>query len=344
MDIKTIEYCKKIGLENIEDILEKYTFNKVRISDVEKVINVLKYHGFNRDESVKIISKCPTILYIRELNEKIKQIKEFVSNKSFVRFPTLLSISYEKLKERVEYFKEIFKDYKKVINKNPTILAITKEKWEEKINFLRKYIEYSTIIRAFEYSPSIITYSTDTYLEKINFLKSIGANLEKMLKDSPAAFTYSVESLKEKKDLIESYEIDVPKIINKFPKMLFYNKKTLKEKIDFLVQEFGSAKWIVEKYPTILYNSVERMKEKLNFYLNEMCLSKEQIVELMQSINVFGYSLENRIRPRYLFFKEKNLKILPYKLLAYSDKRLMGKYYDEYKKYLIEYKKNNKNA
>ncbi|KAJ8750118.1 hypothetical protein K2173_014033 [Erythroxylum novogranatense] len=266
----------------------------------------------------------PHILYLIELGMDIEQIKGITH-----RFPAFAYYSLEgKIKPVVEFLLDLGiakSDLPTILNKRPQLCGISlSENLIPTMAFLENLgvdkRQWAKVIYRF---PALLTYSTQKIEVTISFLQEMGLSSEhigKMLTRCPNIISYSVEEkLRPTAEFFNTLGVDVANLLYRCPQAFGLSIETsLKPVVQFFLErgysvaEIGS---MISRYGALCTFSLEEnLVPKWKFFLT-MDYSNEELVKFPQ---YFGYSLEERIKPRYALVKESGAKLLLNQILSLS--------------------------
>ncbi|XP_050233760.1 transcription termination factor MTERF5, chloroplastic isoform X2 [Mercurialis annua] len=273
--------------------------------------HVLYLMDFGLDlERIKgITSRFPAFAYY-SLEGKIKPIVEFLLDLGIrkseiptilVKRPQLCGISLsENLIPTMAFLEELGVDKKqwaKVIYRFPAVLTYSRQKVESTVNFLYEMgVSAESIGKILTRCPNIVSYSVEEKLRPTaEYFRMMGVDVAVLLHRCPQTFGLSIET-------------------NLKPVTEFFLEK------GYCIEEVGT---MVQRYGALYTFSLSgNVIPKWEFFLT-MDYSKEELVKFPQ---YFGYSLEERIKPRYALVKEANVKLLLNQVLSLS--------YDDFDKVL----------
>ncbi|KAL2344163.1 hypothetical protein Fmac_005448 [Flemingia macrophylla] len=248
----------------------------------------------------------PHIVYLMELGMDIEQIRSIIR-----RFPSFAYYSLEgKIKPVVEFFLELGvpkANIPSILTKRPQLCGISlSENLKPTMKFLESLgvdkKQWPKVINRF---PAILTYSRQKMMENIDFLhelglseESIGVDVGILLFRCPQNFGLSIEA-------------------NLKPVTEFFLER------GYTLDEIGT---MISRYGALYTFSLkENLIPKWDFFLTTG-YPKSELVKFPQ---YFGYSLEERIKPRFAIMKKSGVKLLLNQVLSLSssnfDKALKNK-------------------
>ncbi|KAJ0039570.1 hypothetical protein Pint_26848 [Pistacia integerrima] len=235
---------------------------------------------------------CPSFANY-SLERKIKPLVEFLLDlgvakseipKILVQRPHLCGHSISgKIIPMMLYLEDMGVDKKqwaKVIFRSPGLLSHSRQKLQAVVNFLHELgLSGDSVGKVLTRFPRIVCYSVEDNLRPTaEYFKRLGVNVAIVVHKFPEIFCCSIEGHL--------------KLVTKF----FYER-------GFSVEEVG---YMVSRFPNLCGLSLtESLIPKWEFFLT-MGYSKSELVKFP---HYFGYSLEQRIRPRFALVKELGLKI-----------------------------------
>lgn len=266
----------------------------------------------------------PNILYLQELGLDLDQIKGITR-----RFPYFPYYSLEgKLKPVVEFLVDLGiprSDIPVVLNKRPQLCGISlHENIIPTMAFLEGFgvdkTQWAKVIYRF---PALLTYSRQKMKASVDFLSGLGLTeqgIGRVLTRWPNIVSYSVDDkLQPTVEYFRALGVDVSVLILRAPQTFGLSvEANLKPVTEFFLAKGYTEeeiKTMVSRYGALYTFSLkENMVPKWEFYL-EMGYPKSDIVKFPQ---YFGYSLEERIKPRHAVVKELGVSLLLNQLLSLS--------------------------
>ncbi|XP_019427622.1 PREDICTED: transcription termination factor MTERF5, chloroplastic isoform X1 [Lupinus angustifolius] len=266
----------------------------------------------------------PHIAYLMELGMEIEQIRTIVR-----RFPSFVYYSLEgKIKPVVEFFLELGipkEDIPTILAKRPQLCGISlSENLKPTMKFLESLgvdkKQWAKVIYRF---PALLTYSRQKLKESVDFLQEIGISDEsigKILTRCPNIVSYSVEdNLRPTAKYFRSLGVDVGILLFRCPQNFGLSIETnLKPVTEFFldrgytVDEIGT---MISRFGALYtFSLTGNLIPKWDFFMT-MDYPTSELVKFPQ---FFGYSLEERIKPRYARMKESGVKLLLNQVLSLS--------------------------
>ena len=277
----------------------------------------------------------PSILYLQELGMDLDQIKGITR-----RFPSFPYYSLEgKIKPVVEFLLELGvpkSDIPNILYKRPQLCGISLyENIVPTMTFLEDLgvdkTQWAKVICRF---PALLTYSRQKMKASADFLFDIGLSAEsigKVLTRWPNITSYSVEDkLQPTAAYFRSLGVDVSVLIVRAPQTFGLSiEGNLKPVTQFFLEKGFTGEEVgtmLSRYGALYtFSLTENLIPKWDFFLT-MDYSQSDLVKFPQ---YFGYSLEERIKPRYALVKECGVPMLLNQLLSLSspnfDKTLKAK-------------------
>ncbi|XVE60052.1 hypothetical protein DITRI_Ditri05aG0095900 [Diplodiscus trichospermus] len=255
-------------------------------------------------EKIKLITRrFPSFAYY-SLEGKIKPVVEFLlelgipkSNIPIIigKRPQLCGISLsENLIPTMTFLENLGVDKKrwaKVIYRFPALLTYSQQKVKTTVDFLYEMgLSSENVGKILTRSPTIISYSVEDKLRPTaKYFQSLGANVSLLLLRCPQTFGLSIEA-----NL---------KPVTKF----FLDKGYTLDEVGTMISRYGAL---------YTFSLVDNLIPKWDFFLT-MDYSKSELVKFPQ---YFGYSLEERIKPRFAVVKESGVKLLLNQVLSLSSR------------------------
>uniref|UniRef100_A0A7N0V8J5 Transcription termination factor MTERF5, chloroplastic n=1 Tax=Kalanchoe fedtschenkoi TaxID=63787 RepID=A0A7N0V8J5_KALFE len=254
-------------------------------------------------EQIKVVTRrFPAFAYY-SLEGKIKPVVEFLLDLGvpkadipgiLYKRPQLCGISLsENLKPTMAFFEDLGVDKKqwaKVICRFPAILTYSRQKVKFTVDFMHEMgLSRESIGKVLTRHPTIISYSVEEKLRPTSeYFRSLGVDIGILLQRCPQNFGLSIEA-------------------NLKPVTAFFLER------GYDTNDIGT---MISKYGALYtFSLTDSLIPKWDFFLT-MNYPNSELVKFPQ---YFGYSLEERIKPRYARVKECGVKLLLNQVLSYSD-------------------------
>ncbi|KAE8703167.1 ankyrin-3-like [Hibiscus syriacus] len=266
----------------------------------------------------------PQVIYLMELGMDLEKIKLITR-----RFPAFAYYSLEgKIKPVVEFLLELGvpkSDIPIILGKRPQLCGISlSENLIPTMTFLENLgvdkKQWAKVIYRF---PALLTYSRQKFNTTVDFLYEMGLSPEdvgKILTRSPTIISYSVEDkLRPTAKYFRSLGADVALLLLRCPQTFGLSiEANLKPVTEFFIDKGYTVKEIgtmISRYGALYtFSLADNLIPKWDFFLT-MDYSKSELVKFPQ---YFGYSLEERIKPRIAAVKESGVKLLLNQVLSLS--------------------------
>ncbi|KAK4266802.1 hypothetical protein QN277_023676 [Acacia crassicarpa] len=313
------------------DFVENYPNPPVKekptapISIPSSLLDSKKMKAMSRVSEIDPAGKLrPHFVYLLELGMSIEQIKSITR-----KFPSFAYYSLEgKIRPVVEFLLELGvpkEDIPIILTKRPQLCGIS---LSENLKPTMKFMEtlgidkqqWAKVIYRF---PALLTYSKQKVKTSIDFLYEIGLseeNIGKILTRFPNIISYNVEDkLRPTANYFRSLGVDVSILLFRCPQNFGLSiEANLKPVTEFFlekgytVQEVGT---MISRYGSLYtFSLADNLIPKWEFFVT-MDYPKPELVKFPQ---FFGYSLEERIKPRYARMKECRVTLLLNQLLSLS--------------------------
>lgn len=171
--------------------------------------------------------------------------------------------------------------------------------------------------------PALLTYSRQKVESTVEFLYEMGLSADsigKILTRCPNIISYSVEDkLRPTAEYFQSLGVDVALLLHRCPQTFGLSiEVNLKPVTEFFVERGYSVAEVgtmITRYGALYtFSLAGNLVPKWEFFLT-MDYPNDELVKFPQ---YFGYSLENRIKPRYALVKESGVKLLLNQILSLS--------------------------
>lgn len=219
------------------------------------------------------------------------------------KWPGAFTCNKKRLIKTLDYLKTIENiDLNKIAHKRPIVFNADPQKIREIISFLNN-AGIKRPMRIINGWPGILIYSTKKLRGNVSYLKKIGIKDARLvLNRFPNLLWTKQETMQKRVDYLEKLGIDdVGRFIQRAPSLLCYSEEKLQEKVDCLGKiGIKNLRKAIMKSHMLLQLSMANMKRKVDYITKKMGYS---IDDIEYYPNVLSYSLENRIIPRWRFFK-----------------------------------------
>ncbi|CAL5072844.1 unnamed protein product [Urochloa decumbens] len=311
-----IDFLEYIGIPNPRIASILLLFPPIILSDIENDIKPRIHEwekaGIEREYIGRMLLKYPWILSTCVI-ENYKQILLFFKRKKITgtalgiatkSWPHILGCSTKRMNSILELFNDLG------ISKKMVVPVITS-------------------------SPQLLLRKSYDFLQTVIFFREMGFDKEtvgKILCRSPEVFASNVEStLKKKINFLIDFGVSehhLPRIIKKYPEIFLLDiNRTLLPRMNYLLEVGLSKKDVcsmIYRFSPILGYSIELvMKPKLVFLLRTM---KKPLKAIVEYPRYFSYSLEGKIKPRFLVLKNRNIDCSLTDMLAKNDELFAEEY------------------
>ncbi|KAB2008128.1 hypothetical protein ES319_D10G077700v1 [Gossypium barbadense] len=234
----------------------------------------------------------PQVVYLMELGMDLEKIKLITR-----RFPAFAYYSLEgKIKPVVEFLLELGVPKSDipiilVIYRFPALLTYSRQKFKTTVDFLYEMgLSSENVGKVLTRCPTIISYSVEDKLRPTaKYFRSLGADVSLLLLRCPQTFGLSIEA-------------------NLKPVTQFFIER------GYTLEEIGT---MISRYGALYtFSLADNLIPKWDFFLT-MDYSKSELVKFPQ---YFGYSLEERIKPRIALVKKAGVRLLLNQILSLSSR------------------------
>ncbi|XP_077232273.1 mitochondrial transcription termination factor family protein isoform X2 [Tasmannia lanceolata] len=296
------------------------------ISPTDASLSSKKLKAIARVSELGTNGKLPAhVLYLLDLGMDLNQIKVMTR-----KFPAFAYYSLEgKVKPVVELLLELGvprSDIPSIIYKRPQLCGIS---LSENLKPTMIYLEslgvdknqWAKVIYRF---PALLTYSRQKVKTSVDYLCELGLsaeNIGKVLTRCPHIISYSVDdNLRPTAEYFRSMGVDVGVLLHRSPQTFGLSiEANLKPVTDFFFErgyDVGEVGTMVSRYGALYtFSLTENLIPKWDYFLT-MDYPKSELVKFPQ---YFGYSLEERIKPRCAIVKESGAKLLLNQVLSLSN-------------------------
>ncbi|KAK8331653.1 hypothetical protein V6Z12_A10G088100 [Gossypium hirsutum] len=309
---------------------------EIRDALIPYLESLLEEHGTPDSKQVKAVSRVtetspagmlrPQVVYLMELGMDLEKIKLITR-----RFPAFAYYSLEgKIKPIVEFLLELGvpkSDIPIILGKRPQLCGISlSENLIPTMTFLEDLgvdkKQWAKVIYRF---PALLTYSRQKFKTTVDFLYEMGLsseNVGKVLTRCPTIISYSVEDkLRPTAKYFRSLGADVSLLLLRCPQTFGLSiEANLKPVTQFFIERGYTLEEIgtmISRYGALYtFSLADNLIPKWDFFLT-MDYSKSELVKFPQ---YFGYSLEERIKPRIALVKKAGVRLLLNQILSLSSR------------------------
>ncbi|KAL5998609.1 hypothetical protein ACLOJK_009552, partial [Asimina triloba] len=265
------------------------------------------------------------VSYLLDLGMNLKQIKDMTR-----RFPAFAYYSLEgKVKPVVELFLDLGvpkSDIPCILHKRPQLCGISlSENLKPTMVFLENLgVDKSQWAKVIYRFPALLTYSRQKVKASVDFLHESGLcskSIGKVLTRCPQIISYSVEyKLRPTAEYFRTLGVDVTLLLYRYPQTFGLSVEThLKPVTEFFLERgynIQDVSTMLSRYGALYtFSLTENLIPKWEYFL-AMDYPKSELVKFPQ---YFGYSLEERIKPRYAQVKEYGVRLLLNQVLSVSE-------------------------
>ncbi|KAL2650459.1 hypothetical protein R1flu_018587 [Riccia fluitans] len=309
--VPVLSYLEKLNVEakSLPEIIRKYpmVLSSSVVMDLEPVIDFLLGIGIQKDALGRVLTRYPDILgfkiegtmstsvaYLVSLGVNLREIGPMVTE-----YPEILGMRVgNNIKPKVDYLLNLGIPklvMAKILEVKPFILGFDLD------NKMQPCVKDLVELGVKEENVGKVI---------IQYADILGLDVKHRL-DSKMGWLTKQAGVKRE---------DIGQIIERLPQILAININLAQERVDFLkesgfsVEEIGS---MVARCPQILAISIEEaLRPNLYFFLADM---KRPLSELVEYPAYFTYSLQSRIRPRYIAIEQRDIKCSLAWFLSCSD-------------------------
>ncbi|XP_057465102.1 transcription termination factor MTERF5, chloroplastic-like isoform X2 [Actinidia eriantha] len=298
----------------------------VPVSTPNTAVNSKRIKAVDRVTKVGPAGKLPPhVVYLTELGMELELIKELTR-----KFPSFAYYSLEgKIKPVVEFLLDLGvpkSDIPTILSKRPQLCGISlSDNLIPTMTFLENLgvdkKQWAKVIHRF---PALLTYSWQKLKGTADFLYEMGLSAEsvgKILTRWPTIISYSVEdNLRPTAEYFRSLGVDVALLLHRSPQTFGLSiEGNLKPVTEFFFERgysMGDVATMISRYGALYTFSLsDNLIPKWEFFLT-MGYPKSELIKFPQ---YFGYSLEERIKPRYAIVEESGVRLLLNQVLSLSD-------------------------
>ncbi|XP_010666923.2 transcription termination factor MTERF5, chloroplastic [Beta vulgaris subsp. vulgaris] len=268
------------------------------------------------------------VLYLIDLGMELEDIQQVTR-----KFPAFAYYSLEgKIRPVVEFLLELGipkSELPIILRKRPQLCGIS---LSENLIPTMKFLEslgldkekWAKVIYRF---PPLLTYSRQKLMSTVDFLYEMGLTVPdvgKVLTRCPNIISYSVEeNLRPTAEYFSLLGVNVAVVLQRSPQTFGLSiEGNLKPVTEFFMERgytLEDLRTMIQRYGTLYTFSLEEnMMPKWEFFLT-MDYPRSELVKFPQ---FFGYSLEERIKPRYALVKQYGVNLLLNQVLSLSDGEL----------------------
>ncbi|KAJ6798616.1 transcription termination factor MTERF5, chloroplastic [Iris pallida] len=267
----------------------------------------------------------PHVLYLIDLGMDLDQIKGIAR-----RFPAFAYYSLDnKIRPMVEFLLELGvarPDIPTILHKRPQLCGISlSENLKPTMTYLENFgVDKSRWAKVIYRFPALLTYSRQKLKATVDYLTELGVseeNIGKVLTRWPHIVSYSVEEkLRPTVEYFQSIGVDAASLIHRCPQTFGLSiEGNLKPVTEFFLENGYSIEEVVTmvtRYGALYtFSLTGNLIPKWNYFL-KMEYPRSELVKFPQ---YFGYSLEERIKPRHGKMRELGVSLILNQVLSVSD-------------------------
>ena len=154
--------------------------------------------------------------------------------------------------------------------------------------------------RVFNVYPKAAGLEPSRIQDNVVYLHLVGLHPDKVINREPRVLDHSIDLMKESIEyVLRQGLVDIPKVGNREPLLLLYSVAELEKRLVFL-QDLGlDAVRTLQREPCVLRYDTENMQRVARF------LRDRGLTGVLPKLpRVFGYNLENNIKPKAAFLLE----------------------------------------
>ncbi|XP_074297675.1 uncharacterized protein LOC141628426 [Silene latifolia] len=308
---------------------------------MKPLVNFLESVGVPKDRKGNVLLLYPPLLFL-DIKEVIKARswtlektgaldKDF--GKMLVKYPWILSAGVQKNYEEIAALLETKKVPKDSIDRAiinwPLLLGSSADKLKPMVEELNELgVRSNQLGKVIATSPQLLLRRKEEFWTMVTFLKDMGfdtGSIGKILARCPEIFTVrDVTTLHKKLEFLGGLGIFKEqhyRVIKKYPEFFVSDTdNTVMPRPRYLLKwglsERTIASMVVRFSPLLGYSIKEVLKLKLEFLVNTMGKS---IKEVAYYPRYFSYSLEKKIKPRYLVLRGRNVDCSLEEMLSKND-------------------------
>ncbi|KAJ6796204.1 transcription termination factor MTERF5, chloroplastic [Iris pallida] len=266
----------------------------------------------------------PHVLYLIDLGMDLDQIKGIAR-----RFPAFAYYSLDnKIRPVVEFLLELGvarTDIPTILHKRPQLCGISlSDNLKPTMTYLENFgVDKSRWAKVIYRFPALLTYSRQKMKATVDYLTELGVseeNIGKILTRCPHIVSYSVEEkLRPTVEYFQSIGVDASSLIHRCPQTFGLSiEGNLKPVTEFFLVNGYSIEEVVTmvtRYGALYtFSLTGNLIPKWNYFL-KMEYPRSELVKFPQ---YFGYSLEERIKPRHAKMREYGVSLILNQVLSVS--------------------------
>ncbi|PKA54498.1 hypothetical protein AXF42_Ash000332 [Apostasia shenzhenica] len=331
-----IPYLECLREENgnlLVDVVESFPSppGREKASRPSPTTNIV--NDYKKDRAVARASQqnadglLPTnIQYLVELGMDLEEIKEISR-----RFPSFPYYSLDrKIKPLVDLLLDLGmakSDIPTILHKRPQLCGISlSDNLKPMMTFLESFgVDKSQWAKVIYRFPALLTYSRQKVKSSVDFLSELGVSekqIGKILTRCPHITSYSIDGkLRPTAEYFRSLGINPGTLVCKSPQTFGLSiEGNLRPLTEFFLEIGYSAQEVatmVSRYGSLYTFSLPaNVMPKWDFFLSMDCYPRSELVKFPQ---YFGYSLNERIKPRFCQMKECGVIMVLNQMLSTSD-------------------------
>ncbi|GAB4841865.1 hypothetical protein Ancab_011820 [Ancistrocladus abbreviatus] len=184
-------------------------------------------------------------------------------------------------------------------------------------------------------SPQLLLRKPHDFSEVVMFMQDLGldrGSVGRILGRCPEMFAASIDNtLRKKVKFLSSVGIwkdQLPRVIKKYPELLVSDvDRTLLPRLNYLMEAGLSKRDVVSMItrfsPLLGYSIEEVLRPKLEFLVYTM---EKPVKDLVEYPRYFSYSLEKKIKPRFMVLKGRNITCSLKDMLGKNDEEFAAEF------------------
>ena len=274
--------------------IQEYSAEKVRAlaeyltelgADPKTVVSQFpKFAGFT------IARLKGTVAYLHGLGVNVSRLMDAQ--------PVVFSLSLQNLRGCVEFLKDLGVDVPKIINDRPDILRYTN------LKNLRSTVAYLqglgvNVPKVVNRHPQVLGYSMQNLRQTVAYLEELQVDVPRAVNKLPAVFGLSLGNMKGTVAYLEELQVNIATVVNRRPEVFGISMENMKRTVTSLEKLGVDAPTVINTLPSIFGLRMEtNVCPKIHFVTERMGRS---VAEINRFPPYLGYSLQQRILPRYEF-------------------------------------------
>uniref|UniRef100_A0A7S4CVP0 Uncharacterized protein n=1 Tax=Eutreptiella gymnastica TaxID=73025 RepID=A0A7S4CVP0_9EUGL len=214
-----------------------------------------------------------------------------------LKYPAVQRYSVARVKEIAKCLTEFGVDVKRVVKREPRVVGFDPCRMRKTIAYLEEL--GLKVPKVVDGHPAVFGYSLQKMKGTVAYLESLGVNVPYVMNWHPAVFGLSLGNMKGTVAYLEELQVNIATVVNRRPEVFGISMENMKRTVTSLEKLGVDAPTVINTLPSIFGLRMEtNVCPKIHFVTERMGRS---VAEINRFPPYLGYSLQQRILPRYEF-------------------------------------------